>query len=70
MAAGRSAAMIIAVTAAVCPLVFAGAAQAVAGTQMPGGARATVLAGTWHGAQKVPGWHTSLHPTNFRLGTR
>ena len=55
MAAGRSAAMIIAVTAAVCPLVFAGAAQAVAGTQMPGGARATVLAGTWHGAQKVPG---------------
>jgi hypothetical protein len=55
MAAGRSAAMIIAVTAAVCPLMFAGAAQAVAGTQMPGGARATVLAGTWHGAQKVPG---------------
>ena len=55
MAAGRSAAMIIAVAAAVCPLVFAGAAQAVAGTQMPGGARAAVLAGTWHGAQKVPG---------------
>jgi ascorbate-specific PTS system EIIC-type component UlaA len=55
MAAGRSAAMIIAVTAAVCPLVFAGAAQAVAGTQMPGGARAAVLGGTWHGTQKVPG---------------
>jgi len=55
MAAGRSATVKVAVTAAVCPLVFAGAAQAVAGTQMPGGARAAALGGTWHGAQKVPG---------------
>jgi len=55
MAAGRSAAMIIAVTAAVCPLVFAGAGQAVAGTRMPAGAGAAALGGTWHTAQKVPG---------------
>jgi hypothetical protein len=39
-------------------LVFAGAAQAVAGSQMPAGARAAALAGTWHGAQKVPGLAT------------
>ncbi len=58
MAAGRSSAMIIAVTAAVCPLVFAGAGQAVAGTRMPAGARAAALGGTWHAAQKVPGTAT------------
>src|SRR5258706_12154834 len=55
MAAGRSAAVKAAVTAAVCPLVFAGAGQAVAGSQMPGGAGAAVVGGTWHTAQKVPG---------------
>jgi hypothetical protein len=54
MAAGRSA-MIIAVTAAVCALLFAGAGQAAAGTQMPAAAQAAALAGTWHTAQKVPG---------------
>src|SRR6266702_3317069 len=58
MAAGRSSAMIIAVTAAVCPLVFAGAGQAVAGTRMPAGARPAALGGTWHAAQKVPGTAT------------
>jgi uncharacterized protein YunC (DUF1805 family) len=58
MTAGRSAAMIFAVTAAVCPLAFAGAGQAAAGTQMPAGARAAGLAGTWHAAQKVPGTAT------------
>jgi hypothetical protein len=55
MAAGRSAAVIIAVTAAICPLVFAGAGQEAAGTQMPAGARVTARGGTWHTAQKVPG---------------
>src|SRR6266851_5234357 len=55
MAAGRSAAMMIAVTAAVCPLVFAGAGQAVAGTRMAAGVRAAAAGGTWHTAQKVPG---------------
>jgi hypothetical protein len=54
MAAGRSA-MIIAVTAAVCPLVFAGAGQAAAGTRMLADAGAAALGGTWHTAQKVPG---------------
>src|SRR6266516_248055 len=58
MAAGRSAGMIIAVTAAVCLLVFAGAAQAAAGMRMPAGARAAALGGTWHTAQKVPGTAT------------
>jgi hypothetical protein len=58
MAAGRSTAMIIAVAAAVCPLVFAGAGQAAAGMRMPAGARAAVLGGTWHTAQKVPGTAT------------
>jgi hypothetical protein len=47
--------MIIAVTAAVCPLVFAGAGPAAAGMRMPAGARAAALGGTWHTAQKVPG---------------
>src|SRR5258706_581164 len=55
MAAGRSAAMMIAVAAAVCPLVYAGAGQAVAGTRMAAGARAPAAGGTWHTAQKVPG---------------
>src|SRR6266849_2869860 len=55
MAAGRSAAMMIAVTAAVCPLVFAGTGQAVAGTRMAAGVRAAAAGGTWHTAQKVPG---------------
>src|SRR6266516_250168 len=58
MAAGRSAGMIIAVTAAVCLLVFAGAGQAAAGMRMPAGARAAALGGTWHTAQKVPGTAT------------
>jgi hypothetical protein len=47
--------MIIAVTAAVCPFVLAGAGQAGAGTRVPAGSRAAVVGGTWHGAQKVPG---------------
>ena len=55
MAAGRSAAMMIAVTAAVCPLMFAGAGQAVAETRMAAGVRAAAAGGTWHTAQKVPG---------------
>src|SRR6266849_4166507 len=55
MAAGRSAAMMIAVTAAVCPLVFAGTGQAVAGTRMAAGVQAAAAGGTWHTAQKVPG---------------
>jgi hypothetical protein len=55
MAAGRPTATIIAVTAAACPLVFAGAGLAAAGSRMPAGARAAALAGTWHTAQKVPG---------------
>ena len=54
MAAGRSA-MIVAVTAAVCPLVFAGAGQAAAGTRVPAAARAAALGGTWHAAIEVPG---------------
>ena len=54
-AIGRFAAVIIAVTAAACPLVFAGTGQAAAGTRMPAGARAAALGGTWHTAQKVPG---------------
>ncbi len=58
MPAGRSTAVIIAVTAAVCPLVIAVAGQAVAGPGRPAGARAAVLAGTWHTAQKVPGTGT------------
>jgi hypothetical protein len=53
MAAGRSAAIMIAVTAAVCPLVFAGAGQGVAGTWMAASARA-VLGATWQTAQQVP----------------
>jgi hypothetical protein len=55
MPAGRSAAVIISVTAAVCPLVCAGAGQAAAGTQMSAGARAAAVGGTWHTARKVPG---------------
>ena len=47
--------MIIAVSAAVCPLVFAGAGQATAGTQMAAGARAAAVGGTWRTAQNVPG---------------
>ena len=55
MPAGRSAAMIIAVAAAVCSSVFAAAAQAGARTDRIAGAQAAVLSGTWHIAQKVPG---------------
>ena len=58
MAARRSAAMVIAVTAAVCPLVFAGTGQAAAGTQMPTGTRTAAIGGTWHTAQKLPGTAT------------
>src|SRR6266851_3178790 len=58
MAAGRSAAMIFAVTAGVCPLVVAGAGQVAAGTRMPAGGRAAAVGGTWHTAQKVPGLAT------------
>src|SRR5258708_39733979 len=54
MAAGRCA-MIVAVTAAVFPLVFAGAGQAAAGTRVPAVAGATALGGTWHAAIEVPG---------------
>jgi uncharacterized protein YunC (DUF1805 family) len=55
MAGRRSAAMALTVTAAVCALVFAGAGQVVAGTQMPTVTRAAALGGTWHTAVKVPG---------------
>jgi hypothetical protein len=55
MAAGRSAAMIIAVTAACCPLVLAGAGQAAAGARVPAGAAAAAPGGTWHAAVQVPG---------------
>jgi uncharacterized protein YunC (DUF1805 family) len=58
MAAGRSAVMVIAVMAAVCPLVFAGAGHAAAGTQMQTGNRTAGIGGTWHTAQKVPGTAT------------
>jgi hypothetical protein len=54
MPAGRSAAMVIAVAAAVCSSVFAAGAQA-SGTDRIAGAQAAVLSGTWHTAQKVPG---------------
>jgi hypothetical protein len=55
MATGRSAAVMITVASAVCPLVSAGAGPADAGTQLPAGARAAAVGGTWHTAQKVPG---------------
>jgi len=61
MPAGRAAAVIISVTAAVCPLVCAGAGQAAAGTPMPAGARAAAVAGTWHTARKVPGVAAGAH---------
>ena len=49
--AGRSA-VIIAVTAVVCPLLLAGAGHAAAGTRMPAGA---APAGSWHTATRLPG---------------
>src|SRR6516164_143824 len=49
--AGRSA-VIIAVTAVVCPLLLAGAGHAAAGTRMPAGA---APAGIWHTATRLPG---------------
>jgi hypothetical protein len=55
MAAGRSVAIIIAVTATACPLMLAGAAQAANGTRMAAAAGAAAQAGTWHTAQEVPG---------------
>jgi hypothetical protein len=55
MAAGRSAAMAIAVTAAVCPLLLGGAGQAAAEARMPAGAGAAAPGGTWHKAVQVPG---------------
>jgi hypothetical protein len=57
MAARRSTAMIVAVTAAVCSLVF-GVGQAAGGTRMPAGAQAAAVGGTWHTALKVPGAST------------
>ncbi len=54
-AARRSAAMIVAVTAVACPLVFAGAAQGAAGSPMTADAGAAALGGAWHTALKVPG---------------
>jgi uncharacterized protein YunC (DUF1805 family) len=58
MAAGRSTAMIIAVTAAICPLAFAGVGQAGAERGMPAGAVAAAVGGTWHTAVRVPGTAT------------
>jgi hypothetical protein len=58
MAARRSTAVIIAVTAAVCPLVFAGVDQAGAERGMPAGAVAAAVGGTWHTAVRVPGTAT------------
>jgi hypothetical protein len=49
----RSAAVMIAVAAVLCPLMLAAAGRAAAGTQMP--ANAAAVAGTWGTAQKVPG---------------
>ncbi|HEX2321301.1 MAG TPA: hypothetical protein VHJ18_20185 [Streptosporangiaceae bacterium] len=49
----RSAAVMIAVAAVICPLMLSGAVQATAGTQMPPNAAA--VTGTWGAAQKVPG---------------
>ena len=49
--AGRSA-VIIAVTAVVCPLLLAEAGHAAAGTRMPAGA---APAGIWHTATRLPG---------------
>lgn len=49
----RSAAVMIAVAAVICPLMLAGTGQAMAGTQML--ATAAAVGGTWGAAQKVPG---------------
>ena len=49
----RSAAVMTAIAAVICPLMLAGAGQAAAGTAMP--ASAAAVAGTWGAAQKVPG---------------
>jgi uncharacterized protein YunC (DUF1805 family) len=58
MTARRFTAMIIAVTAAVCPLVFAGVGQAGAEPGMPAGALAAAVGGIWHTAVRVPGTAT------------
>jgi hypothetical protein len=55
MSARRSAAVVITLAAAICPVMAAGAGQAMAGTAMPASAEVAAAAGTWQTAQNVPG---------------
>jgi hypothetical protein len=55
MASRRSAAVMIAVAAAIYPLMLAGSGQAAAGTWMPADAQGAAVTGTWQPAQNVPG---------------
>jgi hypothetical protein len=54
MTARRFAAVMIAVAAAICPLILAEAGQAVAGTRPRAGAHGAAT-GTWQTAKNVPG---------------
>ncbi|MDR2983360.1 MAG: hypothetical protein LBV34_00830, partial [Nocardiopsaceae bacterium] len=55
MSARRSAAVVITLAAAICPVMVAGAAQAIAGSGTPSHAQMAAAAGTWQTAKNVPG---------------